>query len=97
MLAAVPASGEVRSLISAEVAWARACFAAGKALPGRGPRVLRPAIQMFVGGGLAVADAIEAAGYDTLSRRPTVGRCAKLRLAGQAFGAALFGRLGRRA
>jgi len=97
MLAAVPASGEVRSLISAEVAWARACFAAGKALPGRGPRVLRPAIKMFVGGGLAVADAIEAAGYDTLSRRPTVGRFAKLRLAGQAFGAALFGRLGRRA
>ena len=52
---------------------------------------------MFVGGGLTVADAIEAAGYDTLSRRPTVGRFAKLRLAGQAFGEALFGRLGRQA
>ena len=49
---------------------------------------------MFLAGGLAVADAIEAAGYDTLSRRPTVGRLTKLRLAGRALVATVAARLG---
>jgi phytoene/squalene synthetase len=40
---------------------------------------------MFLAGGRAVADAIERAGYDTLVRRPTVGKWTKLRLAAQAW------------
>jgi phytoene/squalene synthetase len=40
---------------------------------------------MFLGGGRAVADAIERQGFDTLARRPTVGRWTKLRLAAGAW------------
>jgi len=88
------ATGAVRALIADEVAWARDCFAAGARLPVLAPPALRPAIAMFLSGGRAVADAIQAAGYDTLCRRPTVGRLTKLRLAGRALVAALAGRLG---
>jgi hypothetical protein len=49
---------------------------------------------MFLGGGRAVADAIERAGFDTLSRRPTVGRLAKVRLAGRAIMRLAVARLG---
>ncbi len=96
MLAEMPAESAVRSLLEDEVAWARECFAAGARLPAVAPSALRPAITMFLAGGLAVANAIEAAGYDTLSRRPTVGRLTKLRLAGRALVAAVAARLGGR-
>jgi squalene synthase HpnC len=79
------ASPALRLLLADEVEWARRCFAAGAPLTAAAPAVLRPAIEMFVGGGRAVADAIERAGFDTLSRRPTVGRWAKLRLAALAW------------
>ena len=79
------ASPALRLLQADEVEWARRCFAAGAPLTAAAPAVLRPAIEMFVGGGRAVADAIERAGFDTLSRRPTVGRWAKLRLAALAW------------
>jgi squalene synthase HpnC len=92
MLAETPAAPAVRSLLRDEVAWARSCFAAGERLPAVAPRSLRPAIGMFLGGGLAVADAIAAADYDPLSQRPTVGKVAKLGLAGRAFAAAAAGR-----
>ncbi len=94
MLAETPAAPAVRSLLRDEVAWARDLFAAGERLPAVAPRVLRPAIGMFLGGGRAVADALAAADYDPLARRPTVGRSTKLRLAGRAFVAAATGRLG---
>lgn len=94
MLAETPVLPAVRSLLEAEVAWARDCFTAGDRLPALAPRSLRPAIGMFLGGGRAVADAIQAAGFDTLSRRPTVGRLTKLRLATRAFLAAAAARLG---
>jgi phytoene/squalene synthetase len=96
MLAEAPAPASVRSLVQDEVAWARECFAAGARLPTVAPAALRPAIAMFLAGGRAVADAIQATGYDTLSRRPTVGRLTKLRLAGRALVAAVAGRLGGR-
>jgi hypothetical protein len=40
---------------------------------------------MFLGGGRAVADAIERAAFDTLSRRPVVGRMRKAALAARAW------------
>jgi squalene synthase HpnC len=94
MLAEVPAAPAVRSLLRDEVAWARDLFTAGERLPEVAPRPLRPAIGMFLGGGRAVADAVAAAEYDPLARRPTVGKGTKLRLAGRAFAAAAAGRLG---
>jgi squalene synthase HpnC len=96
MLAEAAAPAAVRALVEDEVAWARECFAAGAPLPAAAPSGLRPAIRLFLAGGRAVADAIEAAGHDTLSRRPTVGRLQKLRLAGKALAAAAVARLGGR-
>jgi squalene synthase HpnC len=84
------ASAPLRALVREELAWARERFAAGAPLVGRAPPVLRPAIRMFLGGGRAIAAAIERAGCDTLARRPTVGRWTKLALAGRAW---LEGRL----
>ena len=88
MLDAPVAPPALRRLVADEVAWARDCFTAGAPLAGSAPPALRPAVAMFLGGGRAVADAIERAGFDTLSRRPTVGRWTKLRLAARAWWAA---------
>lgn len=79
------ATPQVRALLHAEVAWARACFAAGEPLVKQAPLLLRPAIKMFLAGGRAVADAIERAGFDTLSRRPTVSKWQQFRLAADAW------------
>ena len=85
MLDAPAASPALRSLIRDEVSWARECFAAGAPLERLAPRVLRPAIGMFLAGGRAVADAIERAGHDTLSFRPVVGKGKKMLLAARAW------------
>jgi squalene synthase HpnC len=79
------APAALRSLVRDEVAWARERFDAGASLAETAPPVLRPAIGMFLGGGRAVADAIERAGFDTLSRRPVVGRARKIALAARAW------------
>src|SRR5271157_2597258 len=42
-------------------------------------------LEMFSRGGLAVLDAIEAMGYDTLNRRPTVSKGKQVRLLGRAI------------
>lgn len=85
MLDAPTATQPLRELIRAEVVWARRCFDVGAPLVDRAPPALRPAIRMFVGGGRALADALDRADGDTLSRRPTVGRWTKLALAGRAW------------
>jgi phytoene/squalene synthetase len=85
MLAEPRATAPVVALLREEVAWARSCFAAGAPLAGRAPAALRPAVEMFLAGGRAVADAIERQGFDTLARRPTVSRWRKLHLACQAW------------
>lgn len=79
------ACSELVALVRDEVAWARDCFAAGAPLVASAPAVLRPAIRMFLDGGLSLATAIERSAYDTLVRRPTVGRWTKLRLAARAW------------
>jgi squalene synthase HpnC len=72
-------------LLREEVEWARDCLRRGLPLERIAPPVLRPAIGMFVRGGLAIADAIERIGFDTLARRPTVSRWTTMRLAGRAW------------
>jgi phytoene/squalene synthetase len=93
-LDAARASPALRSLVREEVAWARDCFDRGAPLAVAAPRVLRPAITMFLGGGRAVAAAIDRAGGDTLVRRPTVGRGTKLALAARAGWQAAIARCG---
>ena len=49
-------------------------------------------LEMFSRGGLAVLDAIEAMGYDTLNRRPKVSKGKQVRLLGRAIVAQVFER-----
>ena len=70
-----------RELMRFEVERARALFAEGSALEALVPRSVRTDIRLFRLGGEAILDAIERAGYDTLSARPRVTRAVKLRLA----------------
>ena len=92
MLDAAAAGPELRGLLRDEVAWARERFDAGAPLARAAPAVLRPAIGLFLAGGRAVADAIERQGFDTLARRPRLGRWLKLRLGWAAWRAALGAR-----
>ena len=70
-----------RELMRFQVERARALFAEGSALEALVPRSVRTDIRLFRLGGEAILDAIERAGYDTLSARPRVTRAVKLRLA----------------
>jgi squalene synthase HpnC/squalene synthase HpnD len=72
--------GVMRDLI----ARTRALFAEGLPLAQMVDTRLRVDIEMFSRGGLAVLDAIEAIGYDTLHRRPAIGRGRQIRLLGRA-------------
>ena len=74
------ASDSFRKLMAFEVSRARALFAEGLGLPdllhGRG----RWMVAAFSAGGLAVLDAIQGQGYDTLSKRPSLSGTGKARL-----------------
>lgn len=85
MLDADAATPELVRLLYEEVEWARDCLRAGLPLEHKAPPALRPAIGMFIRGGLAIADGIERIGYDTLARRPLVSRWTKARLAARAW------------
>ena len=56
-------------------------------------RDLRVDIELFTRGGIAVLDAIQSLGYNTLQRRPHLTSAKKLQLIGRAFGAHLFSRM----
>ena len=61
----------------------RQLFAVGAPLAGRVSREFRVDVELFTRGGCAVLDAIEAMGYDTLHRRPALGRRQQARLLGR--------------
>ena len=69
----------------------RALFTEGNALLKMVDGRLAVDLEMFTRGGLAVLDAIEAMGYDTLHRRPSVSRVKQAGLLGRALVAHLFG------
>ncbi len=62
----------------------RELFAAGAPLPKLVDGRLSIDLDMFSRGGLAILDAIEACGYDTLHHRPVVTKGKQVRLLGQA-------------
>ena len=76
------------------VARTREIFAAGLPLAQRVRPELRVDIELFSRGGLAVLEAIEAIGYNTLARRPVLRRSTRLRLLGRAFVSRMFAPLG---
>jgi len=62
----------------------RKLFAAGLPLAQAVDGRLRIDIELFSRGGIAILDAIEAAGYDTLNHRPALTKLDQLRLLGRA-------------
>ena len=72
------------------IARTRELFAAGLPLAERVDQELRVDIALFSRGGLAVLDAIEAIGYNTLEHRPALSRATKTRLLGRALVSRLF-------
>lgn len=63
----------------------RVLFDVGAALASRVSREFRVDVELFTRGGCAVLDAIESSGYDTLNRRPALGRRLQARLLGRAM------------
>jgi squalene synthase HpnC len=80
-LSAGIADGAFRALMRFEVDRARGLFERGRALEPLIDRRARTDVRLFRLGGQAVLDAIEAARYDVLSRRPRVPKCRKLAMA----------------
>jgi squalene synthase HpnC len=72
------------------VDYTRTLFARGRPLARNVSGPLRTDIDMFSRGGLAVLDAIEAIGYNTIEHRPAVSRARQARLLGRALVARLF-------
>jgi squalene synthase HpnC len=74
------------------IARTRALFAEGLPLAKMVDARLSVDLEMFTRGGLAVLDAIEAMGYDTLHQRPSVSKAKQARLLGRALVGHLVGR-----
>lgn len=80
------------ALMKSLIARTRELFAAGRPLAQRVDPALRVDIELFSRGGLAILDAIEAAGYNTLEHRPALTKAAKMRLLSGALAGRVFGR-----
>jgi squalene synthase HpnC len=80
----------VRSMMQFLVDDARARLIRGQRIVTLVDVELAATLSLFVKGGLAILDAIEAQGYDTLKSRPVVTKVAKMRL----LTGALMGKLG---
>ena len=78
------------SLMKELIEYTRELFEKGKPLSKMVDGKLSVDLEMFSRGGLAVLDAIEAMGYDTLNRRPMVSKGKQVRLLGRAIVAQVF-------
>jgi squalene synthase HpnC/squalene synthase HpnD len=73
------------ALMKALIAKTRALFAQGAPLAKMVDAKLSIDLELFSKGGIAVLDAIENMGYDTLHRRPSIGKAKQVRLLGRAL------------
>ncbi len=80
------------SLMKELIAYTRELFDRGLPLSKMVQGKLSVDLEMFSRGGLAVLDAIETMGYDTLNRRPKVSKGKQVRLLGRAIVAQVFDR-----
>jgi squalene synthase HpnC len=78
------------SLMKGLIARTRQLFAEGMPLARSIDSALRVDIEMFSRGGLAVLDAIESIGYNTLQHRPSIPKSKQLRLLARALSQRLF-------
>jgi len=83
-------------LMSGLVTRTRELFRRGDSLPALVAPALRVDIQLFARGGLAVLDAIEGIGYNTIQQRPSITGLQKCRLLAQALGSHLLSKVVRR-
>jgi squalene synthase HpnC/squalene synthase HpnD len=74
------------ALMKSLIARTRELFAAGLPLASLVDHRLRTDIELFSRGGIAILDAIEASGYNTMSRRPSLSKWAKASLLARALG-----------
>jgi squalene synthase HpnC len=79
------------ALMKTLIARTRELFATGMPLAARVDESLRVDIELFSRGGLAILDAIEQSGYNTLQRRPALSKATKLKLVGRALSGKIFG------
>jgi squalene synthase HpnC len=79
-------------LMKSLIARTRGLFDAGMPLTQRVDAGLRTDIELFSRGGIAILDAIEASGYNTLSHRPSLSKWTKVQLLGRALGSRAFAR-----
>ncbi|MBZ5695324.1 MAG: squalene synthase HpnC [Acidobacteriia bacterium] len=73
------------ALMKSLIARTRQLFDSGLPLAQRVDGALRIDIELFSRGGMAILDAIEAAGYNTLEHRPALTKWAKLKLLSRAL------------
>ncbi len=78
-------SEKYASLMRDLVARTRALFVQGMPLAASVAADLRVDIEMFSRGGIAVLDAIERASYNTLQKRPSIGKAQQAKLLGRAL------------
>ena len=80
------------SLMKSLIASTRELFDQGFPLAHSVEGKLRIDLEMFSRGGMAVLDAIEAQGYDTLNHRPSIGKAKQVGLLGRSIFSQLFPR-----
>jgi phytoene synthase len=73
------------SLMKSLISRTRALFAEGAPLSKMVDARLKVDLELFSKGGVAVLDAIEEMGYDTLHRRPSISKTKQVRLLGRAL------------
>ncbi len=83
------------SLMRSLLGRTREMFAAGAPLSRTVEPFLRVDLEMFTRGGMAILDAIEAAGYNTLEHRPALGKWMQAKLLARALAASAFARRNR--
>ncbi len=82
------------ALMKSLIARTRELFRAGQPLAQTVERFLRVDLEMFSGGGLAILDAIEASGYNTLEHRPSLSKWTQAKLLGKTLVRSAFSRGG---
>ena len=84
--------GRFVALMKSLIARTRALFHAGLPLAQTVEPFLRVDLEMFSKGGLAILDAIESSGYNTLEHRPALTKWTQMRLLGGALASRVFSR-----
>jgi squalene synthase HpnC/squalene synthase HpnD len=79
-------------LMKSLIARTRELFDAGRPLAKTVKPFLRTDLEMFTRGGLAILDAIESSGYNTLQHRPSLGKLTQAKLLVQTLAVTTFSR-----